>query len=397
MKTKHRIVTAILLAAFAAAPLTYSTTAAAEQATTAPAKANYYTKLVDIEFVKKYAVIPARADVMIIDSRPAARKYDIGHIPGAVNIPDTQFDELAPKMLPQDKSKLLIFYCEGPECVLSHKGAYKAEKLGYTNIVVYTEGYPEWAKQGNMGAVSPAFVKKQLDAKVPITLIDSRPKARKYDKGHVPGAISIPDSEFDKLTDKLPTDKTASLIFYCEDLSCVLSPKSAAKAVALGYTNVMTMPAGYVEWEKTYGPGPTAEGGASAAPAAAIATETAAAPTGKGPEIVQGKEKGSITAASFEKILKEAPDSVIIVDVRDPLEFATGSFKNAINIPADTLNKKIGTLPADKPIIFFCSTGVRSGEAYDIAQLLRPELKAYFFSGKVKFAVDGNYTILEAK
>ena len=387
MKTRHRILYAILLAAVATAPLTYSTTAAAEQATAAPAKANYYTKLVDIDFVKKYAVIPVRDDVMIIDSRPAARKYDIGHIPGAVNIPDTQFDELAPKMLPPDKSKLLIFYCEGPDCVLSHKGAFKAEKLGYTNIVVYTEGYPEWAKKGNMGAVSPAFVKKQLDAKAPITLIDSRPKARKYDKGHIPGAISIPDSEFDKLTDKLPADKTASLIFYCEDLSCVLSPKSAAKAVALGYTNVMTMPVGYVGWEQAYGAGATASGAAS----------TAAAPAGKGPEIVQGKEKGTITAASFEKILKEAPDSIVLVDVRDPAEFAAGSFKNAINIPTDTMSKKVDTLPADKPIVFFCSTGARSGEAYDIVQLLRPELKAYFFSGKVKFAGDGSYTIIEAK
>jgi rhodanese-related sulfurtransferase len=388
MKSNHRILAAILLAAVAAAPLTYSTTAAAEQVAAAPAKANYYTKLVDIDFVKKYAVMPVRTDVMIIDSRPAARKYDIGHIPGAVNIPDTQFEELAPKILPQDKSKLLIFYCEGPECVLSHKGAFKAEKLGYTNIVVYTEGYPEWAKKGNMGAVSPAFVKKQLDAKAPITLVDSRPKARKYDKGHIPGAISIPDSEFDKLTDKLPTDKTASLIFYCEDLSCVLSPKSAAKAVALGYTNVMTMPEGYVGWEKAYGSGATVSG-AVAAPAAS--------PAGKGPEIVQGKEKGSITAASLEKILKEAPESIVLVDVRDPLEFASGSFKNAINIPADTLSKNIGTLPADKPIIFFCSTGARSGEAYDIVQLLRPELKAYFFNGKVKFAKDGSYTIVEAK
>ena len=140
MKTKHAILTAILLAAFAAAPLTSTTTVAAEQVAAAPAKANYYTILVDIEFVKKYTVIPVRADVMIIDSRPAARKYDIGHIPGAVNIPDTQFEELAPKMLPPDKSMLLIFYCEGPECTLSHKGAFKAEKLGYTNIVVYTNG-----------------------------------------------------------------------------------------------------------------------------------------------------------------------------------------------------------------------------------------------------------------
>jgi rhodanese-related sulfurtransferase len=389
MKLKHRILSVILLAACASAPLVYPTSAAAEQAAAAPAQAHFYTKLVDHDFVKQYAVIPARNDVMIIDSRPAARKYDVGHIPGAINIPDTQFDTLAPKLLPADKSMLLIFYCEGPECSLSHKGAFKAEKLGYTNIVVYTNGYPEWVKKGNLGAVSPAFVKKQLDEKAPITLIDSRPKARKYDKGHIPSAISIPDSEFDKLAGMLPADKAASLIFYCEDVACVLSPKSAAKAVALGYTNVMTMPVGYVGWEKAYGPGATASS------AAAPTTATVASPAGKGVEIVPGKEKGSITVASFEKILKEAPDSVIIADVRDPEEFATGSFKNAVNIPVNTLDKKIGTLPADKPIIFFCTTGARGGEAYDIVKLLRPELKVYFLDAAVKFAKDGSYTIVE--
>jgi len=40
--------------------------------------------------------------------------------------------------LPQDKSTLLIFYCGGVECMLSHNSAFKAEKLGYTNIRVYS-------------------------------------------------------------------------------------------------------------------------------------------------------------------------------------------------------------------------------------------------------------------
>jgi rhodanese-related sulfurtransferase len=391
MKVKHRILSVILLAAFASAPLVYSTTTAAEQATAAVAKAYFYTKLVDHDFVKQYAVIPARNDVMIIDARPAARKYDIGHIPGAVNIPDTQFDALAPKLLPADKSMLLIFYCGGPECSLSHKGAFKAEKLGYTNIVVYTNGYPEWEQKGNLGAVSPAFIKKKIDEKADMVLVDSRPKARQYDKGHIPGAISIPDSQLDKLVDRLPANKASPLYFYCGGLQCKLSANSAAKAVKLGYTRVMMVPEGYPAWVKAYGPGPTASGAVVAAAA------TAEAPAGKGPEIVAGKEKGSITTASFEKILKEAPDSVIIADVRDPEEFATGSFKNAVNIPVNTLDKKIGTLPADKPIIFFCTTGARGGEAYDIVQLLRPELKVYFLNAAVKFAKDGSYTIVEVK
>ena len=46
-------------------------------------------------------------------------------------------------------------------------------------------------------------------------IIDSRPYKPKYVKGHIPTAVSIPHSQFDKLTDKLPQDKNTLLIFYC--------------------------------------------------------------------------------------------------------------------------------------------------------------------------------------
>jgi hypothetical protein len=61
------------------------------------------------------------------------------------------------------------------------------------------------------------FVMQQVKVPMPedVMIIDARPKRAKYDKGHIPGAISISDSKFDKLTDKLPKDKNALLIFYC--------------------------------------------------------------------------------------------------------------------------------------------------------------------------------------
>jgi hypothetical protein len=65
--------------------------------------------------------------------------------------------------------------------------------------------------------VDLAFV--QQYAKLPLAeeamIIDSRPYKPKYAKGHIPTAVSIPDSQFDKMTDKLPADKNATLIFYC--------------------------------------------------------------------------------------------------------------------------------------------------------------------------------------
>jgi rhodanese-like protein len=69
--------------------------------------------IVDVDFVKQYVKIPAPKGVMIVDSRPTKLRYDKGHIPNAVNIPDSQFDKFK-HLLPADKSTLLIFYCQGP-------------------------------------------------------------------------------------------------------------------------------------------------------------------------------------------------------------------------------------------------------------------------------------------
>ena len=49
-----------------------------------------------------------------------------------------------------------------------------------------------------------------------VLIIDSRPKRPKFDKGYIPTAVSIPDSQFAKMTDKLPADKDTLLIFYCQ-------------------------------------------------------------------------------------------------------------------------------------------------------------------------------------
>ncbi len=319
---------------------------------------------------------------MLIDSRPAARQYDPGHITGAVNIPDSQFDKLVNK-LPADKATLLIFYCGGLECMLSHNSAVKAEKLGYTNIQVYAEGMPDWKAKGGLVSVSTAYIKKLIDEKSAYTLVDARPK-RVADKGMIPTAINISDTEFDKQTDKLPADKSSLLIYYCGGLECVLSDKSAEKARKIGYTNVVTYPPGYPEWEKLHG--------TPAAPAAATSSTD-----NTGATLAAGKEKGTVTVASFEKVWKETPNAVMLVDVRDAKEFATGTIKGAVNIPMNELEKKLGSLPTDKPVIFICGTGARSGEAYDTAKLLASSVRASFIDAEIKFNADGTYTIIEKK
>ncbi len=47
-------------------------------------------------------------------------------------------------------------------------------------------------------------------------IIDSRPTRPKFNNGYIPTAVSIPDSQFAKMTDKLPADRESLLIFYCQ-------------------------------------------------------------------------------------------------------------------------------------------------------------------------------------
>jgi len=278
---------------------------------------------------------------------------------------------------------LLIFYCGGLKCPLSHKSARKAENLGYTNVKVFAKGYPGYMKvAGNYSAVTVGWVKKQSDSNAGMVVVDSRPKRKKYDKGHIPTAISIPDSQFDKLKDQLPADKGTMLVFYCGGLKCPLSHKSAKKAIALGYTNVKVLAEGYPAWVAAYGKGESAAV-ASAKPASATALKF-------------GKEEGSIDTATFVKIVKEEPQSIMLIDVRDANEFKTGSFKTAINIPVDKLENQITTLPTDKPVVFICNTGARSGESFYMVQDVRPEMKnVYYLEAELTFKKDGTFEVKE--
>ena len=69
--------------------------------------------IVDVDFVMQHISVPMAEDVMIIDARPKRAKYNKGHIPGAVSIPDSKFDKMTAQ-LPASKEALLIFYCGGP-------------------------------------------------------------------------------------------------------------------------------------------------------------------------------------------------------------------------------------------------------------------------------------------
>ena len=76
-----------------------------------------------------------------------------------MNVPEKKFEELLPT-LPADRSSLLVIYCNGNKCGKSKKVAQKATTAGYTNIILYGEGFPVWEEHNLTIVAGPGYGKK---------------------------------------------------------------------------------------------------------------------------------------------------------------------------------------------------------------------------------------------
>lgn len=170
------------------------------------------------------SMMDARKDFMLIDTR-TKEEYQEAHVINAINIPEKQFEKIAPEMIKQ-KDKMLIFYCSGVKCGKSKRTAKIAQSMGYTNLAIYNEGFPVWEERGlkivagpeyekkiDTTKIKPLDLKKMLDEKAQdYVLIDVR-DASEYKEGHIPTAINIPAETIASKQDILPKEK--KIIVYC--------------------------------------------------------------------------------------------------------------------------------------------------------------------------------------
>jgi len=56
----------------------------------------------------------------------------------------------------------------------------------------------------------------------------------------------------------------------------------------------------------------------------------------------------------------EGHDPLMLVDVREPREFAAGHLPGAINMPMSELDRRLAELPAGSTAVFMCRSGGRS-------------------------------------
>ncbi len=188
------------------------------------------------------------AGLLLIDAR-SPQEYQDAHILNAVSIPLSALEKDS-SVLNAPKDAQLVFYCNGIKCGKSGKAAQIAQKMGYKDITIYSDGMPVWEEKGypiytgadyektvQTSKIKPAVVKALLDsAPTTVTVVDVR-DAKEFAEGHVPGAINIPVETFASGSGVL--EKNRQIIVYCN--SGGRSYNAYRKLIKLAYPNIAQM------------------------------------------------------------------------------------------------------------------------------------------------------------
>ncbi len=128
---------------FASLAILFSSVLIADQKPYAPENIQDVTIVSAEEVVD---LILANPDLIVIDSRKKT-EYQKGHIEGAINILNTRLTREELESVSADKSREILFYCNGTRCLRSSDSIKKAKTWGYTRLIWFRGGWKEWTEK----------------------------------------------------------------------------------------------------------------------------------------------------------------------------------------------------------------------------------------------------------
>jgi len=103
--------------------------------------AKYAPKIIDLEKAK---AVFKKGSAVWVDARSES-SYNYGHIPGAVNIPSSDFDRAYARQSSRlSRTGSIVVYCEGPDCDQAEHVLEKFITRGYRNLVHFRQGWNSW-------------------------------------------------------------------------------------------------------------------------------------------------------------------------------------------------------------------------------------------------------------
>ena len=95
--------------------------------------------------LKKAKGMHGAGSALFIDAR-GAKLYKKGTILGSMNLPVKKYKRLK-KLLPANKKAKIVTFCNGFKCEKSDELAVLLINDGYTRVMIYKGGYPEWKEK----------------------------------------------------------------------------------------------------------------------------------------------------------------------------------------------------------------------------------------------------------
>lgn len=97
-------------------------------------------------------------------------------------------------------------------------------------------------------------------------------------------------------------------------------------------------------------------------PAQAVSTQSDPALSEAVTQFLDDIPRDYYTIMEIPELKRKADqENALLIDVRQPAEYASGHIPQAINIPLRTLPENLDKIPQNRPVIVYCTTGYRSG------------------------------------
>jgi rhodanese-related sulfurtransferase len=311
----------------------------------------------------------------VLDLRERAR-YERGHIFRTTSLPRRLLEWRVRRLVPAHSTPVVLCDDDGRLAALARP---TVEAMGYRDVRVLKGGLEAWRRAGlplvqgvnvpskvfgermlherKTPQVSPQELRAWLVARADLVLVDAR-TPEEYQRGCIPGAWSMPGGELVLRIAELVTGPDTGIVVHCGGRT--RSYIGAESLRRMGLPNrVLALENGTMGWELAglalergaarWAPAPSAESRARAATVAArVAQEDAV----------------TFVSAADVRSLWEARhhDSVYILDVRSPDEYAVGHLPGSVSAPGgqavQATDEYVAVTAAS--IVLVCDDTVRS-------------------------------------
>ncbi len=84
------------------------------------------------------------------------------------------------------------------------------------------------------------------------------------------------------------------------------------------------------------------------------------------PTIMRARSGVSLDTLAATRLINDT--GAVVLDIRTSAEYAGGHLPNARNIPLAELEKRVGEIKGNKPVLICCASGARSGRALAVLE-----------------------------